>query len=146
MAYALKGLGFTCLVAAVMGGMGAPLPAARAQEVPADPAPSPDTGTDAGTGTDTDPHTDTDTDTDTDAGTDTDTDTGTDTDADTDTGTDTDASGPEIVLAPGEIDADEPAAGSSRVEIDPFAACSRGACAVRRRPRSVDTASFTSTW
>jgi len=28
----------------------------------------------------------------------------------------------------------------------PFAACSRDACVVSRRPRSVDTASFTSTW
>jgi len=70
--------------------------------------------------------------TDADADTDTDTDTGTDTDTDTDAGTGTDADtatppdGPELILAPGEVDNTQADAGEYRVEIDPLRGMQQG--------------------
>ncbi|MBW2160351.1 MAG: hypothetical protein JRH14_10395 [Deltaproteobacteria bacterium] len=117
MAYASKGLVFTCLVAVLASGFVLPVPMAGAQEVPAatpDPPPSPETDAGAGTGTDTD----------TGADTGADTDAGADTDIGADTGADTD--GPKIVLPPGEVAPDEPEAGSYRVEIDPLRGMQQG--------------------
>jgi hypothetical protein len=114
MSYASKGLGLSCLLVAVVSGLGLAHPAARAQEPSPDDtaadAPSPDTGTDTDAGTD--------------AGTDTGTDTDTDTGTGADTGTDTD--GPKIVLPPGEVAPEEPQAGQYRVEIDPLRGMQQG--------------------
>ncbi|MGB3052661.1 MAG: hypothetical protein WBB42_16790, partial [Polyangiales bacterium] len=124
--------------AMVLGLIGWDAGPAGAQDAP----PSPETDASAGTDTDTDTDTGTGTDADTgtDAGTDTDTgtdtDAGTDADADADAGTDADAGadadadaradGPELILAPGEVDNEEPEAGEYRVEIDPLRGMQKG--------------------
>jgi hypothetical protein len=105
MACVFKRLALSCLLALAGGGLGFGLATAGAQE----PTPSPDppagqSPAEEGTDDDANPAPSPD------AGA------GTDTGADA--GTDTDNPGPEIVLAPGEIAAEEPMAGSYELEFD----------------------------
>ncbi|MDH3656151.1 MAG: hypothetical protein OEN21_17960 [Myxococcales bacterium] len=83
---------------------------AGAQDAPPSPETDAGAGADTGTGTDAD----------------TDLDAGTDAGAGTDPGAGTETDGPELILAPGEVDNEQSDAGQYRVEIDPLRGMQQG--------------------